>query len=151
MQDTAAGLLAQDEDTTAGQTGQMVASVGNGSRHILWDPVNFTCQGAPTRSTRLLLGRPPTASGQPTAWTTWSSHTDKLSFSTEIGHFDPKDGGDDDANCFGGPRIRVASSSETGTATSTASPTKPRAEWIVELPDAVIPLVSENRCHRSCR
>jgi hypothetical protein len=46
-QDTAAGLLAQIEDTSTGETGQMVASVANGFRHILWDPVNFTCQGAP--------------------------------------------------------------------------------------------------------
>ena len=105
-QDTAAGLLAQIEDTSTGETGQMVASVANGFRHILWDPVNFTCQGAPYAFHPMYSSAaPPTVSGQPTAWSVWSAHTDNLSFSTEIGHFDPKDKDADDANCFGGPRI----------------------------------------------
>ncbi len=106
LRDTAAGIRSQITDTTTGQTGQMVASEANGFRHILWDPVNFTCQGAPYAFHPMYSSAaPPTASGQPTAWSVWSAHTDNLSFSSEIGHFEPKDGDGDDANCFGGPRI----------------------------------------------
>jgi hypothetical protein len=106
LRDTPAGLLSQITDRTTGQTGKMVASQANGFRHILWDPVNFTCQGAPYAFHPMYSSAaPPTASGQPTAWTTWSAHTDNLSFSNEIGHFESKDGDSDDANCFGGPRI----------------------------------------------
>jgi len=104
--DTAAGIRARITDATTGQTGTMVASVANGFRHILWDPVNFTCRGAPYAFHPMYSSAaPPTATGQPTAWTTWSAHTDNLSFSNEIGHFEPPDGDGDDANCYGGPRI----------------------------------------------
>ncbi len=76
----------------------MVASEANGFRHILWGPVNFTCQGAPYAFHPMYSSAaPPTDSGQPTAWTTWSAHTDNLSFSNEIGHFESKDGDGDDA------------------------------------------------------
>jgi hypothetical protein len=106
LQDTPAGLLSQLTDTTTGQTGTMVASEANGFRHILWDPVNFTCQGEPYAFHPMYSSAaPPTADGQPTAWTTWSAHTDNLSFSSEIGHFEPPDGDEDDSFCFGGPRI----------------------------------------------
>jgi hypothetical protein len=106
LQDTSDGLLSQITDTTTGQTGKMVASEANGFRHIIWDPVNFTCRGEPYAFHPMYSSAaPPTASGQPTAWTTWSAHTDNLSFSGEIGHFETKDGDADDANCFGGPRI----------------------------------------------
>ena len=106
LRDTSVGLLSQIRDTTMGVTGKMVASKANGFRHILWDPVNFTCQGVPYAFHPMYSSAaPPTASGQPRAWTTWSAHTDNLSFSSEIGHFESPDKDSDDANCFGGPRI----------------------------------------------
>jgi hypothetical protein len=106
LQDTSAGLLSQITDNTTGQTGSMVASETNGFRHIIFDPVNLTCRGEPYAFHPMYSSAaPPTASGQPTAWTTWSAHTDNLSFSSELGHFEPPDGDSDDANCFGGPRI----------------------------------------------
>jgi hypothetical protein len=106
LRDTRTGLLGRIRDLTTGQTGEMKASEANGFRHILWDPENFTCQGAPYAFHPMYSSAaPPTASGQPTAWTTWSAHTDNLSFSSELGHFETPDGDEDDANCYGGPRI----------------------------------------------
>ena len=106
LRDTPAGLISGITDVTTGQSGFMVASEANGFRHILWDPVNFTCQGEPYAFHPMYSSAaPPTASGQPTAWTTWSAHTDNLSFSSEIGHFEPKDGDADDGFCYGGPRV----------------------------------------------
>jgi len=84
----------------------MKASEGNGFRHILWDPVNFTCKGAPYAFHPMYdSAAPPRANGQPRAWTTWSAHTDNLSTSAEIGHFEAPDNDPDDANCFGGPQV----------------------------------------------
>ena len=93
MHDSPAGLVTQINDLTTGQTGTMTASVANGFRHILWDPVNFTCNGAPYAfhpmySTAL----PPIGRyGQPVAWTQWSAHTDNVAYDVETGHFEPAD------------------------------------------------------------
>ena len=106
LRDTSAGIKAKIADTTTGRVGKMVASTANGFRHILWDPVNFTCQGAPYAFHPMYdSAAPPTSNGQPRAWTTWSAHTDNVSFSTEIGHFETPNGDADDANCFQGPVI----------------------------------------------
>jgi hypothetical protein len=106
LRDTAAGIKAKIADTTTGRVGKMVASKANGFRHILWDPVHFTCQGAPYAFHPMYdSAAPPTPNGQPRAWTTWSAHTDNVSFSTEIGHFENPNADADDSNCFGGPVI----------------------------------------------
>ena len=48
-----------------------------------------------TRSTRCTTPRaPPRANGQPTAWTTWSAHTDNVAYDVETGHFEPPDARD---------------------------------------------------------
>jgi len=106
LNDTAAGIRAQIKDQTTGKTGSIVASKANGFRHIIWDPVNFTCRGEPYAFHPMYSSAaPPTASGQPTAWSVWAAHTDNLSFSNEIGHFESKDGDADDSNCYGGPGV----------------------------------------------
>jgi hypothetical protein len=106
MHDTAAGFRTVITDRTTGQQGTMTASVANGFRHILWDPVNFTCQGAPYAFHPMYdTAAPPLPNGQPTAWTTWAAHTDNIAYSAELGHFEPPDGDDDDAGCTAGPLI----------------------------------------------
>ena len=47
----------------------------------------------------------PLPNGQPTAWTTWSAHTDNVAYDVEIGHFESPDTStdldpDEDAPCF---------------------------------------------------
>ncbi|MDQ6613363.1 MAG: hypothetical protein M3083_00985 [Actinomycetota bacterium] len=92
MHDTPAGFFTQITDVTTGETGTMTASVDNGFRHILWDPVNFTCNGAPYAFHPMYnLARPPLPNGQPVAWTTWSAHTDNIAYDVETGHFEKPD------------------------------------------------------------
>jgi len=106
INDTAGGLSAKVSDHSTGQSGSMVASAGNGFRHILFDPVNLTCNGAPYGFHPMYdTAAAPTASGQPRAWTTWAAHTFNISHSGEIGHFEPPDGGTDDNFCVTGPLI----------------------------------------------
>ena len=111
MRDTEDGLVADVRDLTTGARGRMTASVGNGFRHILFDPVNLTCNGAPYAFHPMYdTAAPPLADGQPTAWTTWSAHTDNVAFDVETGHFEPADTAADvdpneDAPCFAGPMI----------------------------------------------
>jgi hypothetical protein len=57
MRDTRAGLLTEVVDLTTHTRGRMVASERNGFRHILFDPVNFTCNGAPYASIRCTTAR----------------------------------------------------------------------------------------------
>src|SRR5262249_34443196 len=45
--DPAAGFSAAVPAHSPGGSGSMVASVANGFRHILFDPVHLTCNGAP--------------------------------------------------------------------------------------------------------
>ncbi|MEA2251167.1 MAG: hypothetical protein QOG70_1409 [Solirubrobacteraceae bacterium] len=115
MHDTRAGLFTELEDVTTHQRGFMTASVANGFRHILWDPVNSTCNGAPYGFHPMYdTAAAPLANGQPTAWTTWSAHTDNVAYDVETGHFEPPDataddaagvGPDEDSPCFPGPMI----------------------------------------------
>ena len=56
---------------------------------------------------------PPLPNGQPTAWTTWSAHTDNVAYDVETGHFEPPDTAsdaslpnpDEDTPCFTVPPI----------------------------------------------
>ena len=102
----------------------MVASVRNGFRHILWDPVNFTCNGRPYAFHAMYdRALPPLPNGQPTAWTTWSAHTDNVAYDVETGHFEPPDAATDqptvdDPPCFTGPLIPGAWA-QTPTSTAT--------------------------------
>ena len=112
MHDTPAGIITQVNDLTTGQSGTMTASGANGFRHILWDPVNFTCNGAPYDFHPMYdSALAPTANGQPLAWTTWSAHTDNVAYDVETGHFEPPDASSDgvanldDPPCFSGPFI----------------------------------------------
>jgi hypothetical protein len=98
MHDTRAGFFTEIVDHTTGQKGFMTASIGNGFRHILFDPVNLTCNGAPYAFHPMYdTAAPPLRNGQPTAWTTWAAHTDNVSHSAEVGHFEPGDNDFDDA------------------------------------------------------
>ena len=118
MHDTAAGFFTEIDDVTTGDRGLMTASVQNRFRHILWDPVKFTCKGAPYAFHPMYdTARPPLPNGQPTAWTTWAAHTDNIAYDVETGHFEPPDAADDanlptnqqgtpeDAPCFTIPPI----------------------------------------------
>jgi hypothetical protein len=108
LHDTPAGLMTRIADLTTGQTGTMTASAANGFRHILWDPVNFTCHGAAySFHPMYATAARPLTDGQPTGWTTWSAHTDNIAISGELGHFEaPESPTDfDDAGCFQGPFI----------------------------------------------
>jgi len=114
IHDTAAGLSAAVADQTTGGSGSMVASVANGFRHILFDPVNLTCNGAPYAFHPMYnTAAAPTAGGQPTAWTTWAAHTFNISQSGEIGHFEPVDGDGDDTQCVKGPLIPGCTNTDT--------------------------------------
>ena len=107
MQDSPAGLVTTIKDLTTGQSGTMTASVANGFRHILWDPTNLTCNGAPYAFHPMFsTAAPPTKSGQPRAWVEWSAHTYNVSYTSEIGHFEKGGPNDADAQpCFTGPVI----------------------------------------------
>jgi hypothetical protein len=114
IHDTAAGLSAAVTDQTTGGSGSMVASVANGFRHILFDPVHLTCNGAPYAFHPMYnTAAAPTATGQPTAWTTWAAHTFNISESGEIGHFEPVDGDGDDSFCIHGPVIPGCTGTDT--------------------------------------
>jgi hypothetical protein len=111
IRDTHAGIATEISDLTTRARGTMTASVRNGFRHILWDPVNFTCNGAPY-SFRAMYDRAlaPLRNGQPTAWTTWAAHTDNVAYDVETGHFERPDSSSDgdpgeDPPCFAGPMI----------------------------------------------
>jgi hypothetical protein len=96
MHDTAAGFFTEIDDLTTGERGLMTASVQNRFRHILWDPVKFTCKGAPYAFHPMYdTAAAPLASGQPTAWTTWAAHTDNIAYDVETGHFEQPDAGPD--------------------------------------------------------
>ncbi|HEX8861925.1 MAG TPA: hypothetical protein VGC06_23040 [Actinomycetes bacterium] len=98
MHDTRAGFFTKIVDHTTGQKGVMTASIANGFRHILFDPVKLTCKGAPYAFHPMYdTAAPPLPGGQPTAWTTWAAHTDNIAHSAEIGHFEPGDNDFDDA------------------------------------------------------
>ncbi len=111
MRDTNVGYLTVLTDVTTHQSGFMTASIANGFRHIKFDPVNLTCNGAPYAFHAMYdTASAPLANGQPTAWTTWSAHTDNVAYDVETGHFEPPDVASDinpneDRPCFTGPVI----------------------------------------------
>jgi hypothetical protein len=111
MHDTPSGYFTRITDDTTHQSGFMVASVRNGFRQIVWDPVNFTCRGRPYAFHSMYdRALPPTSSGQPRAWTGWSAHTDNVAYDVETGHFQPRDADSDtvtvdDDPCFTGPLL----------------------------------------------
>ena len=74
----------------------MTASVHNGFRHIVFDPKNLTCNGAPYAFHAMYdTASAPLPNGQPTAWTTWSAHTDNVAYDVETGHFETPDAASD--------------------------------------------------------
>jgi hypothetical protein len=115
LRDTREGLLTEIRDVTTGERGIMVASIRNGFRHIVFDPAHLTCNGAPYAFHPMYnTASEPLANGQPTAWTTWSAHTDNVAYDAETGHFEPPDRAadvsagvfdDEDLPCFTGPLI----------------------------------------------
>jgi hypothetical protein len=111
MHDTPDGYFTEITDNTTGESGSMTASIRNGFRHIIWDPVRFTCKGKPYAFHAMYdRALPPMANGQPQAWTTWSAHTDNVAYDVETGHFEPADAASDttsvdDPPCFTGPVI----------------------------------------------
>jgi hypothetical protein len=117
MHDSAAGFVTTVNDLTTGQTGSMTASVGNGFRQIMYDPTGATCNGAPYAFHPMYAtAAPPTKSGEPRAWAIWSAHTNNISFTGEIGHFESADESKDpDAGpCFPGPVIPGCIASPNG-------------------------------------
>jgi hypothetical protein len=101
MYDTPGGYTTLVEDLSTGESGAMVASANNGWRHILWDPVNFSCQGAPyTYHPMYATAAPPLKNGQPRTWPVWSAHTYNVAYDVEIGHFEPVEEPHDDDDVF---------------------------------------------------
>ena len=114
INDTAAGLSAAVTDQSTGESGSMVASVANGFRHILFDPVNLTCNGAPYAFHPMYnTAAAPTSTGQPTAWTTWAAHNFNISQSGEVGHFEPVNADGDDNFCVKGPLVPGCTDTDT--------------------------------------
>lgn len=107
LRDTAGGIRAGVNDRTTRQSGFMVGGTRSGFRHILWDPKNFSCQGAPYNFHPMYdTAAAPLPNGQPRAWGVWPAHTDNVAYDGEIGHFEPRDGGDiDDTECSSGPLV----------------------------------------------
>jgi len=111
MFDTPIGYRTEVSDLTTHQSGFMTASVSNGFRHIVFDPKNLTCNGAPYAFHAMYdTASAPLPNGQPTAWTTWSAHTDNVAYDVETGHFEPADAAtdpspDEDTPCVTGPVI----------------------------------------------
>lgn len=108
LHDSSAGIFSQISDLTTHRTGFMVGGSASGFRHILWDPKNLTCKGAPYNFHPMYdTAAPPLANGQPTAWTTWAAHTDNVAYDAETGHFEPADSDKnvDDVGCTSGPLV----------------------------------------------
>jgi hypothetical protein len=109
MHETGPGYFTQITDLTTHESGFMVASVKNGFRHIVFDPKNLTCNGAPYAFHAMYdRALPPLPNGQPTAWTTWAAHTDNVAYDVETGHFESPDTAsdvspDEDPPCFNLP------------------------------------------------
>jgi hypothetical protein len=108
MKDTPAGLFTGIRDMTTGTSGSMVAGAGRGWRHILWDPVNHTCNGAPyTYHPMYATSQPIREDGIAPTTAGWAAHTINVAASWEIGHFQkphkhhPQGAGP----CFPGPTI----------------------------------------------
>jgi hypothetical protein len=81
LHDTRAGLRADLNDLTTGQSGSMTASIANGFGHILYTPNSSTCQEAP------YAFHPEYSTASPRG-NTWSAHTYNIAMSDEIGHFE---------------------------------------------------------------
>jgi hypothetical protein len=111
MYDTIGGFHVEVADQTSGETGTMTAGADNGWRHILWDPINHTCQGAPYTFHPMYSTAAPPINGVPQAWSDgWSAHTYNVAMSDEIGHFETpdrrEDGNGEETPCYPGPNIR---------------------------------------------
>jgi hypothetical protein len=133
MNDTPGGFFTHITDNTTGQSGFMVASAGNGFRHIMWDPTNHTCMGAaytfhpmystaagyvPVTPANTQPGEPTTVN-EPQTWAGWTAHTYNIAFAVEVGHFESPDKGmnekpvrgkggafrQEEGPCFSGPVI----------------------------------------------
>jgi hypothetical protein len=92
LHDTPAGLQADLNDLTTGQSGSMTASIANGFGHILYTPNSNTCQEAP-------YAFHPEYSTANVRGNTWSLHTYNIAMSDEIGHFENCLAIDANGNC----------------------------------------------------
>ena len=92
LHDTPAGLQANLNDLTTGQSGSMTASIANGFGHILYTPNSSTCQVAP-------YAFHPEYSTANVRGNTWSLHTYNIAMSDEIGHFENCLAIDANGNC----------------------------------------------------
>jgi hypothetical protein len=93
IKDTPDGLLTLVEDLTSGKSGFMVASAANGFQNT--DPV--TC------ATTAFSFHPEFSTATPDNISPWAADRLNVSFSMEIGHFEPRDNDNpnvDDALCF---------------------------------------------------
>jgi hypothetical protein len=96
IKDSTAGLLTRIEDLTSGQSGFMIASEANGFEHLDL----HTC------SPSSFAFRPMFSSAKIQNALPWALGEINISYSAEIGHFEPGRGGDgdgDDRPCYGGP------------------------------------------------
>jgi hypothetical protein len=149
--DTGPGLAVQARDATTGQIGRMVASEANGFRHILWDPVNFTCNGAPYAFHPMYnTAAGPDSNGNPQDWAIWSAHTYNIAYTGEIGHWEPLENPPDDDDSYCPPTITIQGCQSTdfdfdGNSyrkdwAGTGGPSKRPTPWLVESPVSRDPL-----------
>jgi hypothetical protein len=109
IHDTANGVFTGIKDLTTGGSGTMVASAGNGFRHIIWDPANHTCNGAPySYHPMYATSQPIRPDGIAPTTAGWPVHTVNVAASWEIGHFEKPDESQpnrEEQPCFDGPTI----------------------------------------------
>jgi hypothetical protein len=82
LTDTPSGFATIVQDNTTGQTGEMVASAGNGFGQIKFQPGGHSCQMLP------YTFHPMYSTSTPQTRVLWAAHTYNVAFSDEIGHFD---------------------------------------------------------------
>ncbi len=108
IKDTPTGLFTGVTDMTSGGRGSMTAGAGNGWRHMIWDPVDHTCNATPyTYHPMYSTSQPVSPDGNAPTSAGWAAHTTNIAASWEIGHFQkphkhhPQGAGP----CYPGPTI----------------------------------------------
>jgi hypothetical protein len=82
IHDSSEGLVTAVHDDTSGATGSMIASIGNGFAHPLFQPGETTC------SEETYAFHPMYSTSGPHTRIPWAAHSYNVSFSDEIGHFE---------------------------------------------------------------
>ena len=95
MHDTPAGLQANINDLTSGQSGSMTAGAANGFAQIKYDPTGTSCNAIP------YAFHPMYSTSSEQTRVPWAAHSYNVAFSDEIGHFQYCNGAAVPATPFG--------------------------------------------------